>query len=233
MAITIKHLEGPLADSKQHFGDEVTTIVFGRDPDSSQVLYPPEFTTVARRHFALKLTPSGNYVIEPHGDGLVTLDGQPAEAGAEIVSGSIIAFGRGEALFEVEISYRSSYSVGPPARPIGAGSGSPPAGSASPDSRPAASDPVGARLAIRRAASTTPQGVPADLAGVSVEMEPSPESFPHPVESRAPMSARRRSRAALWWLLAAIALGVLCYFLLRRDTALGEVIGGAIPAVMS
>ena len=50
MAITIRHLQGPLAKQEQHFDDSVELILFGRSPEC-QVFYPADFTIVGRKHF--------------------------------------------------------------------------------------------------------------------------------------------------------------------------------------
>jgi hypothetical protein len=43
MTITIKHLEGALAGKEQTF---VEAVVFGRDREVAQVIYPPEYDIV-------------------------------------------------------------------------------------------------------------------------------------------------------------------------------------------
>ena len=64
MAIIIRHLEGPLAGQEQSFGDSAGVIVFGRSLEC-QVVYPLECVERSEgRHFALRLSPSGDYQVE-------------------------------------------------------------------------------------------------------------------------------------------------------------------------
>ena len=76
MALTIRHLDGPLSGRTQSFGDDKARIAFGRDPAKSDVVWPPDFTAVARQHFALVMT-TGGYRFEL-GDNPVLIDGRPA-----------------------------------------------------------------------------------------------------------------------------------------------------------
>src|SRR5512134_3067572 len=76
MALTIRHLDGPLSGRTQTFGDDKARIVFGRDPAQSDVVWPPDFTAVGRQHFALVKT-TGGYRFEL-GDNPVLIDGRPA-----------------------------------------------------------------------------------------------------------------------------------------------------------
>lgn len=93
MAIIIRHLEGPLAGQEQSFGNSAGVIVFGRSLEC-QVVYPLECVEIGRKHFALRLSPSGDYQVELFGNSYVQVDGIPAENGTLVRSGSVITLGR-------------------------------------------------------------------------------------------------------------------------------------------
>ena len=92
MSITIKHLEGPLAGTEQHFDDKVDKIEFGREADC-QVIYPPECTIVGKRHFLLERQKSGDYRVDLEGQRFVSVDGVPAENKTVVRSGSVLRLG--------------------------------------------------------------------------------------------------------------------------------------------
>lgn len=104
MSITIKHLEGPLKGQEQRFDDRVETILFGRDREAAQVIYPSEFTTIGRKHFQLRRMASGDYHTELFGKGYVAIDGVPAENDMLVKSGSEFRLGKKDGpAFRVEI----------------------------------------------------------------------------------------------------------------------------------
>lgn len=76
MALKIVHIDGPLAGKTQVFGEDKDRIVFGRDASQCDVVWPADFTSVSRQHFALVRT-TGGYRFEL-GDNPVLLDGKPA-----------------------------------------------------------------------------------------------------------------------------------------------------------
>ncbi len=92
MSITITHLEGPLAGQTQHFDERTKTIVFGREGDC-QVVYPPEYTVVGKRHFELERQSSGDYHVRLLGKRYVNVDGVPADNHAVVGSGSVLRLG--------------------------------------------------------------------------------------------------------------------------------------------
>jgi len=105
--IIIRHQTGPLAGLEQQLEPRADRIVFGRDPNACDVLYPPDATMVARRHVALVGKPSREWTIEPFGD-RVALNGAPAELGAVVHSGAVIELGTvGGPSFEVVIPVES------------------------------------------------------------------------------------------------------------------------------
>lgn len=102
MAITIYHLDGPLAGQEQEFDNSVEVIVFGRSPEC-QVVYPPECTEVGRQHFALVRGPAGDYRVSLSGDHYVEVDGVQAKNGAAVRAGSVIRIGRNGPTFMTAI----------------------------------------------------------------------------------------------------------------------------------
>jgi hypothetical protein len=100
MSITIKHLDGPLQGKTQEFGDAVDAIVVGR-ATTAEIAYPEECTTVSAEHLILNRDEAGSYAIELCGSGDVEIDGEMAEDGATVDSGSVITLGEGGPSFEV------------------------------------------------------------------------------------------------------------------------------------
>src|SRR5215204_656599 len=103
--LVIRHLTGPLAGKEERpQGRQPDRIVFGRDPEVCDVVFPPGATLVSRRHFALVRKLSGNWTIDLFGEPFVAVDGQPADLAAAIGDGSVIELGRrGGPSFEVRI----------------------------------------------------------------------------------------------------------------------------------
>jgi hypothetical protein len=91
--LLVRHLSGPLAGASQRIEPGVDRVIFGRDPQACDVVFPPSLTAVARRHFALQLRPSGDWTLDLFGDPYVELDGRPAEAGQTVRSGAVIGLG--------------------------------------------------------------------------------------------------------------------------------------------
>jgi hypothetical protein len=100
MSITIVHLDGPLKDRRNEFGDEVGAVVVGRSAEA-QIAYPEECIGVSDEHLVLKRDDAGGYTIELCGADDAEIDGQPAEDGTAVSSGSVIALGAGGPSFEV------------------------------------------------------------------------------------------------------------------------------------
>lgn len=104
MTITIIHTDGPLKGQKQLFDDGVHAILFGRDRETAQVVYPPEYDVVGRRHFELRRTRAGDYTVELFGTRYVEMNGKPVDNGTPVKSGSAFRLGRKDGpTFEVEI----------------------------------------------------------------------------------------------------------------------------------
>ena len=102
--IIIRHRSGPLAGRRQGLDGKSGRIVFGRDPDACDVVFPPDLTIVARRHFAIARSPAGEWVIELFGDPFVAIDGEPADLGEAVHSGAKIELGKhGGPSFELEL----------------------------------------------------------------------------------------------------------------------------------
>jgi hypothetical protein len=77
--LIIRHLSGRLAGEVQRIAPQLDRVMFGRDPSVCTVVFPPDDTLVARRHFALVLEPSGEWTVDLLGGPYVEIDGTPAE----------------------------------------------------------------------------------------------------------------------------------------------------------
>lgn len=93
MSITIRHLDGPLKGLEQHFDDSVAEIIIGRSPDC-QVVFPPEYTEISKKHVALRRNPAGDYAVELFTERYVEIDGILARNGQVASSGSVFVLGR-------------------------------------------------------------------------------------------------------------------------------------------
>lgn len=108
MSITIKHLEGKLADDQkkeQTFGDSVDTITFGRERDC-QVVYVPEYTVVGKRHCQLMRQVTGDYRVNLLGERYVEINGVPADNNSAVPNGAVLRLGdpKDGPSFKVEIA---------------------------------------------------------------------------------------------------------------------------------
>src|SRR5438093_4958149 len=102
--LIIRHRTGPLAGKEQRLEPKSDRVTFGRDPNACEVVYPPDETLVARRHFALVRKPSGEWTFELFGDPFVAVNGEPADVGEAVHSGAVIELGRrGGPSFEVKL----------------------------------------------------------------------------------------------------------------------------------
>ena len=112
MTITITHLEGPLKGAEETFDDSVDTVQFGRDGETAQVIYPPEYDIVGRRHFELRRTKAGDYTVELYGSRYVEIDGEAADNSTPVKSGSTFRLGRKDGpKFKVEIGAPSAVAL--------------------------------------------------------------------------------------------------------------------------
>ena len=99
---TIRHRTGPLAGKEQTIDPRVDRITFGRDPSACDVVFPPELTVIARRHFAFVRKPSGEWMFEDFGDPFVAVNGHPAEVDEKVPSGAVVELGKvGGPSFEI------------------------------------------------------------------------------------------------------------------------------------
>jgi hypothetical protein len=102
--LVIRHRSGSLAGREQTIGDQSDRILFGRDADVCDVVFPADETLVSRRHFALERKLSGAWTIDLFGDPFVAVNGQPAETGQAVHSGDKIELGkRGGPAFELSL----------------------------------------------------------------------------------------------------------------------------------
>jgi len=112
MSITIKHLDGNLAEGQpkaQTFGDSVDTITFGRERDC-QVVYAPEYTVVGKRHCQLVRQVTGDYRVNLLGERYVEVNGVPADNNTVVPNGAVIRLGdpKDGPSFKVEIEKQAA-----------------------------------------------------------------------------------------------------------------------------
>jgi hypothetical protein len=110
--LTIRHRSGPLAGKEETpAGRQPDRIVFGRDPDVCDVVYPPDALVVARRHFALVRTLSGDWTIELFGTPFVAVNGEIADPEGAVCHGAVVELGRhGGPSFEAIIADEANAS---------------------------------------------------------------------------------------------------------------------------
>ena len=103
--LIIRHRTGPLAGKEERpTGRDPNRIVFGRDPAAADVVYPPDAREVSRQHFALVRRGANHWTFDLFGQPFVAVNGEPADVGAPVRSGSIIELGhRGGPSFEVTV----------------------------------------------------------------------------------------------------------------------------------
>ena len=112
MSITIKHIEGNLAEGQpkeQTFGDSVDTITFGRERDC-QVVYAPEYTVVGKRHCQLVRQVTGDYRVNLLGQRYVEINGVPADNNTVVPDGAVVRLGdpKDGPSFKVEIAKQAA-----------------------------------------------------------------------------------------------------------------------------
>jgi hypothetical protein len=105
MAISIHFQGGPKAGQTQTFGDDVESIVIGRDPHKCQVVFPPDETKVGREHCALRRE-LARYRLVLNRDDLVLLDGKAAIDGQELAPTADLQLGPGGPKLVVETTQR-------------------------------------------------------------------------------------------------------------------------------
>src|SRR3954452_22929390 len=111
----VRHRSGPLAGQEQQVDQRTDRITFGRDPAVCDVVFPPDLTLVARRHFALVRKPSGEWTFESFGDPFVGLNGEPAEQAQTVHMGDVIELGkRGGPSLELVIGEKALGDALPP-----------------------------------------------------------------------------------------------------------------------
>jgi V8-like Glu-specific endopeptidase len=92
--LIIRHRTGPLAGQETRVEARNDRVVFGRDPDACDVVFPPDATLVSRHHFALVRRPSGDWTIDLFGTPFVAVNSEPAEQGLVVRSGARFELGR-------------------------------------------------------------------------------------------------------------------------------------------
>ena len=114
LAVTINHLEGPLAGKVQSFDEGVKQIDFGRQAE--QVAYPDECKIVGKHHFFLERIGFGRYRVNLTDGLFVAINGRPASNLTTVESGSVFRLGSKGGPFELK-EKGPSFSIlieGPP-----------------------------------------------------------------------------------------------------------------------
>ena len=102
--LVVRHKTGPLAGKEERIEPKGDRVTFGRDSAVCDIVYPPDATIVARRHFALVRKPSGEWTFDLFGDPFVAVNGEPAENGMAVHSGAKIELGEfGGPSFEIDL----------------------------------------------------------------------------------------------------------------------------------
>lgn len=93
--LIIRHRTGPLAGKDESpTGRQPDRIVFGRDANVCDIVYPPDALIIARRHFALVRALSGDWTIELFGTPFVAVNGEPADPEEAVCTGAIVELGK-------------------------------------------------------------------------------------------------------------------------------------------
>lgn len=232
MAITIRHLDGPLAGREQSFGNDFASILIGRSSEC-QVQYPEEYIAIDGEHLRLNREADGSYTIELCVSADVELDGKPAETGMKVTSGSVIRLGHGGPALMVavdvrfgrpslreremaEIAWRMEKVELPDDLVISSSQGA---------------EEGLVELFMKRKAHppAVTAGVPGDARAVP-EFEVVGSSIPRGDYALQAERALRRSTGVLWWAAIALGAAVAGYLLYRREAALGAVLGKLLYA---
>jgi hypothetical protein len=105
MGLRVRFLDGEKADQTIAFGDDVGTIVIGRDPAICQIVFPSDDSRVGRQHCALKRV-LGHYRLVLDTEHRVLLGGKPAHDEQELDPLSILQVGPGGPRIEVQVEER-------------------------------------------------------------------------------------------------------------------------------
>ncbi|MDP6158253.1 MAG: trypsin-like peptidase domain-containing protein [Phycisphaerales bacterium] len=93
MPLLVRHLDGPFEGQTQTFGDEIESILIGRDPETCQIVLPPDARMAGREHCTLARVRS-KYLIDMDADRRVTLDGgQLLERGSPLPDSCVLQIG--------------------------------------------------------------------------------------------------------------------------------------------
>jgi predicted component of type VI protein secretion system len=235
MPLTIIHLDGPLAGHEHRFSDSIEVILIGREK-GCQVVYPPETTSVGRKHCELRRLGNGSYIIKILGKRPVEIDGASAESGTTLKWESTIRLGGPDGpSFIVEITRNLSKRVDVEAEPepSDAAFGRVQAQWAGePLSRTKALD-LTTLLSERARSAVRTAGLPAEEVASSI---PSNSPMPSRGWREETMNSVRYSRrvgpSPFIWLLGAAAIALALYFLFRREPAHGAPFLRLVPATM-
>ena len=93
MSLAIHFVGGPKAGEVLSFDDKVEKVTIGRDPDTCQVVFPPDETKVGREHCELRRE-AGHYRLVLNRNDVVLLDGKLAHDGQELPEQADLQLGR-------------------------------------------------------------------------------------------------------------------------------------------
>ena len=92
--IVIRHTTGPLAGKEQRVEALFDRIVFGRDPETCDVIYPADETRVSRLHFRLTRRPPAGWTFDVAPGSHVAMNGRKVASGTPVHDGATIELGQ-------------------------------------------------------------------------------------------------------------------------------------------
>jgi len=110
MALEITFLSGSRKGATLKFSDEKEFVFFGRDPDRSDVVFPPEEVRVSREHLALRRV-LGRYRVVLNKENPVLVDGEPAHEDQQLKPTARLQLGTGGPVLQVTTVTESSLAV--------------------------------------------------------------------------------------------------------------------------
>lgn len=95
MSITIRHVDGPLADQSKTFSAAVDEITLGRS-DQCDIVFPPELSNIQPSHLKIARSDMGNLCLEVFGTGEAWISGGRVtnqDGPIQVESGIIVRLG--------------------------------------------------------------------------------------------------------------------------------------------
>jgi hypothetical protein len=104
MTLKISVIDGPTQGEVHEFGDEVELVEIGRDPDHCKVVFPPNFTSIGRRHVSVRKI-GGRYKLESNLQNPVLIDGRDAFDEEPLTRSQEVQLGRGGPRLKIETTF--------------------------------------------------------------------------------------------------------------------------------